>query len=103
MSVAERNPPERVGRTSLVLEVEDPQAHRGGLLSTFAAPLSEVAVRAMKRDVAFLVDFDGFNPAFGFVNGMVIVDSLALLDGLKAESANSVVTVRGMVYLRHRR
>ena len=102
-SVAEWNPPERVGRASLVLEVEDPQAHRGGLLSTFATPRSEVAVRAMELDVTGLMDFDGFNPAFGFVNGMVIVDSLALLDRLKAESANRVVTVRGMVYFRHRR
>lgn len=101
-SVAEWNPAERIGRASLVLEVEDPQAHRGGLLSAFATPRSEVAVRAVKLDVTFLMDFDGFDPAFRFVNGMVVVDSLALLDGLKAESANSLVTVRGMVYLRHR-
>jgi hypothetical protein len=45
------------------------------------------------------MDFDGFDPAFGSVNGMVIVDPLTLLNGLKAESANSVVTVKGMVYL----
>jgi hypothetical protein len=62
-------------------------------LSTFAAPRFEVAVRAVKRDVAFLVDFDGLDPAFGFVNGMVIVDSLALLDGLLAEYASSLVIV----------
>jgi hypothetical protein len=100
-SVAEWNPPERVGRASLVFEVEDPETHRGGLLPTFATPRSEVAVRAVELDVTGLMDFDGFDPAFGFVNGMVIVDSLALLNRLKAESATSLVTVRGMVYLRH--
>jgi hypothetical protein len=93
-SVAEWNPPERVGRASLVLEVEDPQPHRGGLLSAFATPGFEVAVRAVELDVTGLMDFDGFDSAFGFVNGMVIVDSLTLLDLLLAESANSLVTVR---------
>jgi hypothetical protein len=97
-SVAERNPPERVGRASLVLEVEDPQAHRGGLSSAFAAPGSEVTLRTVKLDVTFLMDFDGLDPAFGLVNGMVVVDSFALVDGLKAESASALVTVRGMVY-----
>ena len=53
----------------------------------------------MKRDVTRLVDFDGVNPAFGLVNGMVIVDSLTLLDGLLAEYASPLVSVRGMVYL----
>lgn len=100
-SVAERNPPERVGRTSLVLEVEYPQAHRGGLSPALATPCFEVAFRAVKLDVTSLMDFDGFNPAFGFVNGMVVVDSLAPLDGLLAEYAGSLVSVRGLVYLRH--
>ena len=68
-------------------------------MTTFAAPSFEVAVRAMERDVAFLVDFDGFDSAFGFVNGMVIVDPLALLDGLLAEYAGSLVRVRRFVYL----
>ena len=53
----------------------------------------------MELDVTGLMDFDGFNSTFGFVNGMVIVDSLALLDRLLAEFASRVVTVRGMVYL----
>ena len=51
----------------------------------------------MKLDVTFLMDFDGFDPAFRLVNGVVIVDSLAFLDRLKAESANPLVTVRGIV------
>jgi hypothetical protein len=97
-SVAEWNPPERIGRASLVLEVEDPQAHRGGLLPAFATPRSEVAVRAVELDVTGVMDFDGFNPAFGFVNGMVIVDSFAVFDRLEAESANLLVAVKGMVY-----
>ena len=63
-SVAEWDPPERVGRTSSVLEVEDPQAQSGGLDPAFATPGLEVTFRAVKLDVAFLMDFDGFDPAF---------------------------------------
>ncbi len=98
-SVAERNPPERVGRTSLVLEVEYPEAQRGSFDSAFTPPSSEITVRAVELDMTFLMDFDGFDPAFRLVNGMVIVDSLAVIDRLETESANSLVTVRGMVYL----
>ena len=39
------------------------------------------------------MDFDGFDAAFRLVNGMVIVDSLTLLDRLEAESTDSLVTV----------
>ena len=45
------------------------------------------------------MDFDGFDPAFRLVNGMVIVDSLADFDRLETESTNLLVTVRGLVYL----
>ena len=100
-SVAERYPPEWVRRASLVFEVEDPQAHRGSLLPAFAAPSSEVTLRAMKLDVTFLMDFDGLSPAFRLVNGMVIVDALARLDGLRAESAGALAAVRGLVYRCH--
>ncbi len=99
LSVAERNPPERVGRASLVLEVEDPEPQRGSLDPAFAPPGSEITVRAVELDVTFLMDYDGFDPAFRLVNGMVIVDSLAVYNRLETESANSLVTVRGMVYL----
>jgi hypothetical protein len=98
-SVAERNPPERVGRTSLVLEVENPDAQRGSLDPAFTSPSSEITVRAMELDVTFLMDFNGFDPAFRLVNGMVIVDSFAVFDRLEAESANLLVAVRGIVYL----
>jgi hypothetical protein len=43
--------------------------------------------------MTFLMDFDGFAPTLRLVNGMVIVDSLTLLDRLEAESADSFVTV----------
>jgi hypothetical protein len=101
LTSAKRNPAERIGRASFVLEVEDPQAHRGGFPSALTPPSSEVSLRTVECDVTFLMGFDGFDPAFGFVNGMVIVDSLALFNRLLAESAGSLVTVRLMMYLRH--
>ena len=50
-------------------------------------PSSEVPLRAVKPDVTFLMDFDGFYSAFRLVNGMVVVDSLAQPDRLMAEIA----------------
>jgi hypothetical protein len=98
LSVAERNPPERVGRTSLILEVEDPEAQRGSLDPAFTPPSSEITVQAVKLDVTFLMDFDGFGPAFRLVNGMVIIDSFPGFDRLETESADLLVAVRGIVY-----
>ena len=52
----------------------------------------------MKIDVTFLVYYDGLDSAFGFVNGVVIVDSLALVNRLMAESAYSLVAFRRFLY-----
>jgi len=48
----------------------------------------------VELDVTFPMDFDGFDPAFRLVNGMVVVDSFAVFDRLEAESANLLVAVR---------
>src|ERR1044071_6337746 len=53
----------------------------------------EAFVKHPKLDVTFLMDFDGFDPAFRLVNGMVIVDSFAGFDRLETESANPLVAV----------